>query len=360
MSARPTIAARPPVRSLSGLSDADVADLLRDGRRFADALRGARIVVTGATGWFGTWLLDALVALDAEFSLGLSVVAVSRDPDAFRRRHPTLHEASAIAWLKADVRDPLDVVGPVTHVIHAAADTGAGTQAEAPGATFATIVDGTRRVLDLAARHRGTRVLVVSSGAVYGRQPADVARLTEDHRGGPDPLDVASAYAEGKRAAETLAAIAHARHDVHATIARCFAFVGPHMPLDAHFAIGNFVRDAVAGSSIAVAGDGRPRRSYLYPTDLVAWLLAVLLDGRPARAYNVGSPDALTIAELAHRCAMHAGDGRSAVRIGSTTAPGRDYVPDVARATTELGVRVTVPLVDAIARTAAWARGAAR
>lgn len=345
-------------RSRSGLDDADVADVVRDGMRYADALRGARIVVTGATGWFGTWLLDALAALDDAADLGMSVVAVSRDPSAFAARHRALHAAPSIAWHRADVREPIAIDGPVTHVVHAAADASASLQAAAPDATFSTIVDGTRHVLALAARHPTARVVIVSSGAVYGRQPDDVPALGEDHRGAPDVLDVGSAYAEGKRAAEMLATIAHATRGTAVTIARCFAFVGPHMPLDAHFAAGNFIRDAVAGRAIAVAGDGRPRRSYLYMTDLVAWLLAILVDGRPGRAYNVGSPHAVSIADLAARCARHAGGGRVDVRIagGLPHAAGRDYVPDVSRAVRELGVRATVPLDDAIARTAAWAR----
>ena len=106
--------------------------------------------------------------------------------------------------------------------------------------------------------------------------------------------------AEGKRAAELLVAMHHRRTGLHATVARCFAFVGPHMPLDAHFALGNFVRDAANGSVIVIKGDGTPRRSYLYPTDLVTWLFQILVHGDAVRPYNVGGPEACTLAALAH------------------------------------------------------------
>ena len=344
------------VASLSGLANRDIDDILAEADRFADALRGARILVTGATGWFGTWLLDALVALDRSQALGLSIVAVSRDPGAFARRHPSLHAAPQIAWHEADVRDSLlDAPGPFSHVIHAATESDAKSNAAAPDRMFETIVLGTLNTLKLAAGSPGAKVLLVSSGAVYGAQPPELAALTEDHRGAPDLLDPASSYAEGKRAAEHLAAIWHATHGVHVTIARCFAFVGPHMPFDSHFAIGNFIRDALARTTIRIGGDGSPRRSYLYMSDLVVWLLTILVNGVPMRPYNVGASQSLRISTLAERCATLAGHGGD-VRVLSTLRKGIDYVPDVGRALRELDLRVGTDLDDAIRRTMDWKR----
>ena len=342
-------------RSLSGLDPRDLADVLAHTTRLRSQLGGARIVVTGATGWFGTWLLDALVAIDRAARLDLRIVAVSRHPEAFAARHPRLHAAPVIEWLRADVRDPLlDVAGPVTHVIHGATEASAALNAGDPQRMFDTIVDGTRHVLRIAARHDRARVLLIGSGAVYGAQPSDVERLREDHPLASNPLDVANAYAEGKRAAEHLAAIRHAVDGLHVAIARCFAFAGPHMPFDTHFAIGNFIRDAIDGDAIRIAGDGTPRRSYLYASDLVVWLLTILVEGRALRPYNVGADDAVSIRDLATLCADAGGSGAGVVVEGRSG--GRDYVPDTTRARTELGLGVHVDLHDAIARTTAWRR----
>jgi nucleoside-diphosphate-sugar epimerase len=342
--------------SMSGLDERDMADLLAGMDRCARPLRGARILVTGATGWFGTWLLDALVALDRSHGLGLTIVAVSRDPAAFRHRHPALHDAAQIVWFTADVRTSLrEAPGPFTHIIHAATDSTAKGATDSPRQMFETIVDGTRNVLAHAARRPGTKVLLISSGAVYGPQPSDVARLGEDHRGAPDVLDPASTYAEGKRAAELLGAIAHKTHGVHVTIARCFAFVGPHMPFDAHFAIGNFIRDTLEGREVLVRGDGTPLRSYQYMTDLVNWLVTILIEGRPLRAYNVGSDEALSIADLARRSTVIAGND-ARVRIANEGGGGRNYVPDISRARGELALANRVSLDDALRRTQAWLR----
>jgi len=216
-----------------------------------------------------------------------------------------------------------------------------------------TIVEGTRRVIGVAGpRCRG--LLLVSSGAIYGPARSGREAFSEADVGGPDPASIASVYAEGKRAAEQLGAIAAAA-GVPVRIARCFAFVGPHMPFDRHFAIGNFIADAVHGRRISVRSDGRPQRSYLYMTDLVVALLSVLLDGTLGRAYNVGSETAVSIEDLAHLVDRVAG-GRGVTIGGAASDPRDRYLPDTGRLRTELGFARGVELEAAISKTAAWYR----
>lgn len=314
-------------------------------------LAGRRIFITGGTGFVGKWLLATLAEANRRLDLGVRATVLSRDPEAFRAAAPLLAQTEGVDWLRGDVRDFAFPAGEYDTVIHAATDVVAKA---APEEIFDTCIAGTRRVLDFAARAQD--FLLVSSGAVYGRQPADLPRIPESYSGAPDPLLPGSAYGEGKRASEWLAAAAGARTNLRVRTARCFAFVGPYLPLDKQFAIGNFIGAALAGREIVIQGDGTPLRSYLHAADMAAWLWAVLLKGRAGAAYNVGADAAISIADLAHRVCEVLGVSDH-VRIMGTPDPARPaerYVPDNGLARAELGLPAPLALDEAIIRTARW------
>lgn len=341
----------------------DIRGVLSRTQALWPDLKGASVFLTGATGFFGIWLLETLLAANREFSLGCRVIALSRAPGRFAKKAPHLAHDPAVTWVAGDVRDFAFPAGPVTHVIHAATDSTTNLNASDPQAMFDVCVEGTRRVLALASDRKAHRLLFTSSGAVYGQQPPELSHVPESFRGGPNPLDRQSAYAEGKRAAEFLCGLAAADGRLsHAAVARCFAFVGPHLPLDVHFAIGNFIRDAINGGPIRVNGDGTPFRSYLYAADLAEWLMMILLRGTSGKAYNVGSEEAVAVRALAERVAAVAehvwpARPRCGVAVSCSPQPGVQpsrYVPSCALAREELGLRVVSSLDAAIHRTCLW------
>jgi dTDP-glucose 4,6-dehydratase len=181
-------------------------------------------------------------------------------------------------------------------------------------------------------------------------------QLPEDFRGAPDVLDPASVYGEGKRVAEHLCALYAAESKLECKIARCFAFVGPHLALDAHFAIGNFIRDVLQNKPICIHGDGTPIRSYLYAADLAQWLWSILFRGVSARAYNVGSDQSVSIFELAQQvvAALRPEIQIEVMRKATPDAPILRYVPETIRALEELGLKQQIDLREAILRTAVW------
>jgi dTDP-glucose 4,6-dehydratase len=250
-----------------------------------------------------------------------------------------------------DVRDFDGPDGTFDLVVHGAASSDPRTYAGDPLSMYDTIAGGTRRALEFAVNRRAKRFLFVSSGAVYGPQPPSLSHVPESYPGGPDPMDAASLYGEAKRAAEVIAARAGEAAGLHVTSARCFAFVGPLLPLDWHFAVGNFIRDALRGGPIRIQGDGSPWRSYMYPTDLVPWLVAILLRGGRNRAYNVGSEDGVSVGGLAAAIGAMTGVDIEIARPPHEGAPPNRYVPDVSRARSELGVVARVQRDEALART---------
>ena len=344
-----------PMHAAPPVSASDLNYILENNATLWEELRGRRIFITGGTGFFGCWLLESFIAANNAFNLGARAVVLTRSARRFRERAPHLAGDAAIELLEGDVRN--------FALIHAATES-VRTSPANPLATdpstelLSTILEGTRRCLEFAESHGTTKFLLTSSGAIYGRQPSDMTHIPEDYRGAPDLLHSSSVYGEGKRIAEMLCSLSAARTQMECKIARCFAFVGPHLPLNAHFAIGNFIRDAMRGGPIVIQGDGTPRRSYMYAADLTLWLWTILFRADSSRAFNVGSERDLSIREVAEAVANTLGPGIE-IRIERTPGPGAPvhrYVPSVQAAKQYLNLTDGISLVDAIRRTAAWYR----
>ena len=321
-----------------------------------ERLRGQRILLTGGTGFIGKWLLGTFLHANSRYDLNAHIIVVSRRCDIFLKEFPELRNFKEIKWLTSDVRElPPKLVGECGFAIHAATDVVATN-------SLIEILDvciaGTRRVLDTVSLGGSPcRLLLLSSGAVYGRTPPTVAAIPESWTGAPDPLLAASAYGEGKRVCELLCTMAtEANPCLEVSIARCFSFVGPQLPLNKQFAIGNFINAAIRSEDICIQGDGTPKRSYLYAGDLAHWLWVLLFDGKNGRAYNVGGEEALSIFDLAHRVnsvLKGAGEVRVA-QIPRLDVPPQIYVPSVNRIAKEFGLTPLIDLDNAIFRTARW------
>ncbi len=318
--------------------DRDIAHILEHTQELWQELRGVSLFVSGGTGFFGRWMVESFDAANRQFQLGARMVVLSRNPQRPR---------DGITFSTGDVRTFDFPNSDFSHVIHLATPSSGAMN---PSEIREICVAGTRRVLELAKLRGVKKFLLASSGAVYGRQPRDLEKTPEDFPGGPDLLDPRSAYAEGKRIAESMCCACK----IEVKIARGFAFLGPYLPLDAHFAAGNFIGDALAGRPIVVQGDGTAVRSYLYAADLAIWLWTILLRGESGRAYNVGSEREINIADLARLVA-----GSLPVEVRGTPVTGEKperYVPSTARARTELHLEEYVDLSESIRRTIAWNR----
>ena len=334
----------------------DLEAIMIHAERDLLALRGADILITGGTGFVGTWLVSALCHADQRLHLGIRTTILTRDPIGFADRCPQL-----AAWATL-LRGDVTTVPPLPAynlAIHAATPASAALNDDNPDLMRGTIVDGMRSLLEALEPSGSIPLLFTSSGAIYGPQPPDLDRMPEDFEPALDAIDPRNAYAAGKREAEAMALATSLAGGPSLRLARLFAFVGPYLPLDTHFAIGNFIRDAIAGGPIRVAGDGTAVRSYLYAADMVEQLLAVLIRGQPNCPYNVGSEDAISIADLASTVARTIAPACSVEIAGLAatalpTSAGSRYVPETNRMRHDLGIDQRIGIVDAIQRTAKW------
>lgn len=324
-------------------------------------LGGSRWFVTGGTGFIGSWLLEVIQRANELANAGIDVVVLSRSPARAIESAPHLFDSqNGISLVRGDVLDFEFDLGKIDVCIHAATDVADVARAADYQRVFDAGVVGTRRVLDAAVSGSAGRFLLLSSGAVYGKQPPELVRISEAYAGAPDPLDIRTAYGQSKRAAEWQAAAYSRADSLSVGIGRIFALLGPGLPLDGPFAAGNFIRDALRGAAIRV-NDGNPVRSYLYVADACVWLLRILLNGATGMAYNVGSERAVSIADLANRIARLCGRDDSAddpVTGREVAAPPR-YVPDTSRARMELGLIEHTSLEAALEKTINWNRMAA-
>jgi len=340
------------------LPQQDLDHVLRHTEALWEDLRGQSVFLTGGTGFVGTWLLESLIWAHDKLDLRVTVVVLTRDPERFRETSPHLAGHSAVRVHGGDIVNFDFPDGRFPFVIHAATERPFEPDGERPLGVFDSDVEGTRRVLEFARGHGVRRFLFTSSGAVYGRQPAEMTHIPEDYAGAPSTMDSRSAYGQAKRISEFMSAMYGRAYGFDATIARLFAFVGPLLPLDANYAVGNFIRDALKGGPVRIAGDGTPYRSYLYAADLAIWLWTILLRGKSAYPYNVGSPDDLTIEDLARTVVrvVAPGIGIAIARQPVPGAPRLRYIPCTLRAKEELGLTRLILVEEGIRRTSRWYR----
>lgn len=317
-----------------------------------EQLRDARVFVTGGTGIFGGWMTRSFLHANEQFGLQAHMTLLVRDAERARAANPDLAGHSAFDFHAGEIADFTFPGGAFTHCLHMATQSFEPRTPENALRKIGTNVQGTLRVLEFAARSGVRHLLYTSSGAVYGPQPPNVLKLPETQPFICDPGNPHEAYAVEKQACEFLCTQAGSASGYTASIARCFAFTGPGLPLDANYAVGNFIGDILANRPITLQGDGRALRSYLHFADMSAWLWTLLLCGEHGQPVNVGAAEPINILNLAQTLRAMAGSGVEIRVLGQADGrPPQRYVPSIRRAQENYGLTVSLPLEQALERT---------
>lgn len=259
-----------------------------------EKLAGKKVLVTGATGFIGSFLVRALLARPDD----IRVIAMARDGEKARK---LFGESDRLSLLTGDVTQPVEGKVRADYIIHCASNAAPDLYAKDPVGTMRTNFLGTGNLLDLAKRCGCEKFLYVSTIEVYGKTN-QTDPIREDDFGWISSTNVRSCYPESKKCSENLAVCYGSQYGIQVVIGRLSYIYGAGMSRNDSKICAEIVRNVAAGKDVVLKTPGTQRRSYTYITDAVTGLLTVLLEGEPGQAYNIASPEPVTIADLARLC----------------------------------------------------------
>jgi nucleoside-diphosphate-sugar epimerase len=307
----------------------------------------AKLLIIGGTGFFGKSILDSFQSKSLDNWNIAEIIVLARQAESLRISNPELINEK-ISLINADI-STINELPFADFVIHAAASTNAKNYYIAPLKEREKIILGTLNYCKLAKKfHQKSKIVYVSSGAVYGLQPPNIDELSENF----NFFDVNQLpenkrdYAIAKRDSED--AIFNLSNDgLNVSIARCFAFLGRWLPLDQHFAIGNFMANILKKTPIKVDARNQVYRSYMHSDDLVKWLLTIASYSSPdCPIFNVGSDEEFLLHDLAKKISKKYGVG---LDIKAIDHPFIDrYIPSIKKAKSILGLSLSYDLEDSL------------
>jgi dTDP-glucose 4,6-dehydratase len=299
------------------------------------------LLVIGGSGFFGKSILDLYSRGGLEKWDINHLVLAARNPEILKIDCSSLIKTNGVELLKLDI-STCNYIPRADFVIHAAASTDASNYLLFPEKEKNNILAGTINFCRLAEKYlRDSKIVYVSSGAVYGQQPDGILHIEENM----PLLPIESLpenkrhYAAAKRDAENIIKNLGVT-GLNVSIARCFAFVGPWLPRDKHFAIGNFIDSVLKKKTITVNAKNLVIRSYMYADDLVEWLIEISKNSRyDCPIFNVGSENEISIQKLAELLALKF-DLKLDMKPVCKDLNVDRYVPSIKKASKELGLKI--------------------
>lgn len=274
-----------------------------------EKLQGKNVMISGATGLIGSFLVDVLLTKNQE-GLNCRVYALGRNENRAAKRFEYWAGNEALQFIPYDITKPFsgNKPGKVEYVLHLASNTHPMQYAEDPIGTITTNIIGIQNMLDFAAAHETERVAFASSNEIYGENRGDVELFQEDYCGYINCNIMRAGYPESKRCGEALCQAYIAQKNLDVVIPRLTRSYGPTMLMSDTKAISQFIRKGINREDIVLKSAGTQFYSYTYVSDAVSGLLTVLLKGKKGEAYNIADARSdITLKELAEMIAEIAG-----------------------------------------------------
>jgi len=324
--------------------------------KMLDELRNQKIFVAGGTGFIGSWIAEFIAFLNDNYKFNTSLIILSRNTDSFKEQMKHLSSRSNIQFISRDIRNINELPPDISFIIHAAASPDNRSHVSNPIEMISTITKGTDNLIDSAFKLPNLKkFLYLSSGQVYGKSITKNELISESDFGQLDCNKITAIYPEAKRLAEATCCAYSSQYKLPIVIARPFSFIGPYQSLSKPWAINNFINDAINNRTIRIIGNGEPVRSFMYPADLVVWILKILLSGKMNTAYNVGSPYGISLKDAAEKI-VHLAQTNVKIDIKFNNNDSYRFVPDIKLCENELGLKINYNIEDAMRRSIAWFR----
>lgn len=271
-------------------------------------LKNRRILLTGATGLIGTFLIDVLMYRNRQYQDGITIYAMSRNKEKAQQRFLAYSRETSLHLLSHDVTVPLEGDVIYDYIIHGASNTHPVAYAQDPIGTITTNILGLANLLEYAVRYRAERVFLMTSVEIYGESRGSQEAFSESDMGYIDCNTLRAGYPESKRVSESLGQAYSKHHDIDIVIGRFSRLYGPTMEDGDSKAVAQFIRNAVSGQDIVLKSAGSQYYSYSYVADAVSALFTILLKGKRGEAYNIADPASdITLKDLAQLLAASVG-----------------------------------------------------
>lgn len=275
-----------------------------------DVLHGSSLLLSGATGMIGSFLVDTILLRNQEFNLGCTVYALSRNQEKALSRFAAWSGSPFLRIIEGDVNQGISFPEgeSCAYILHLASNTHPVAYATDPIGTITANIIGTKNMLDLAVRCHARRFLFASSNEIYGENRGDQELFDESYLGYLDCNTLRAGYPESKRCGETLCQAYRKQESLDVVIARLTRSFGPTLQPSDTKAMSQFLRNGLNGENIVLKSTGNQYYSYTYTADAVSGLLTILLKGDDGLAYNVADSSCdIRLKDLAALIASAAG-----------------------------------------------------
>lgn len=348
------------MKSISSVVSQDLDTIIRSLGQSVQALQGKTLLISGSSGFLGSYLMAVLQRLNHKvLKKPCKVIALDNQVTGISAHISEAPSATNFTLKKADICTPLSVRGPVDYIIHMAGIASPVYYMKYPLETIRTATTGTQNLLELAKQKKSGKFLFFSSSEIYGDPPPDAVPTKESYKGNVSSIGPRACYDESKRLGETFCTVYHKLYAIPVQIVRPFNVYGPGMNADDRRVIPQFLSYAEAGKPIPIHGNGLQTRSYCYITDAITGFLKTLFSRRSGEVYNIGNQQTeINLVDLARMILKVTKKQGEVAHIPypeeyPSDEPSR-RCPDVSKAAKEFGFTPKVDLATGLKRMAVW------